>query len=685
MKTTLAYVAATIAGVAIVLWGCRETPSASVSPRLDEGDRTPAADLGASSTPAAATAQQGSQQAHLRRLPGMDCLVNQFGIRVKVLVAKRGVCCIDRVPGGAPTGLPLRFFGIYFVFAVSPEQGDIEYFQIGTTPRTDSIVGWVPASQVARWDTRVGARYRRIAEGRTPPLLVYRDKEALAELVKTGTTNAKPVARAAFNDEHTWMPWPIAETDQFTCDGKVHELVRLHFLGEFKEGADLGTPEEASTPSKQAYTPEELTRIKKGINKLEVVFCVDNTQSTQPFIEGIRAAVEQISRGLQSLSFKPDLRLGLLLYRDYVRSIMFHEGGQLSVTKSYPLHDDVEAFLRIVRPIREASASSEDWPEAVYDGVHAAVEGTRWSEDGLSHRVVILIGDNSAHEPGSPKNPRRITSEYLIWAAQQRKARIFSLCIHGGGGEGEQRVHWSQFDALARGTGGKCYPLGEAGKVVEQIGQIMESETAVVHTRSVVLEALTKAKAAGDRGTVATQVAAQTEVNVREVTEVMEFLEGAGVDIERLGPGVPSFATGWCLTQVQGVPILQKEVYVARAEVDMLLSELNALCVHLSPDLPRLGFSVGVGGRVNPTSFFATRRPEPMDIFLMAKGIPCSQGLLKLTRSDIEHMPEEQRAILRDKMARQIVPALTNARNDDRYFRFVDDLEFGWVPESNLP
>jgi len=166
----------------------------------------------------------------------------------------------------------------------------------------------------------------------------------------------------------------------------------------------------------------------------------------------------------------------------------------------------------------------------------------------------------------------------------------------------------------------------------------------------------------------------------------MEVLDGAGVDLARLRPGVPAFATGWCLSEADGVPLLGKEVFVARSELDRLLSELNELCVHLAPDFAKQAFQAGMGGRLaNPMSFFTEYRPEPMDVFLMAKGIPCSQGVLRLTRTEIEHMTEEQRAVLRERIARQVVPQLTNARNNSQYFTYLNDLEFGWISESLLP
>ncbi len=612
------------------------------------------------------------------RLPGMECLVNQYGIRRKVIVTQPNVRCLSDPSGGISTGPTLRFFMPYFVFDVSPEEGDIAFFQIGPTPQRDSIIGWVAASQATPWDTRVGARYQRTRGTRTPPLLVYKSYEALEELVKNKTTEQQPIARANDDGSRTWMPWPIAETRRFHWQERAYEFVRLNFLGEFREGGQLDDPA-VQARAEGAYSAREIDEIKGDVKKLDLVFCMDTTQSTTPHINAMRDAVRMISRQLHDLPFRPDLSCSLVEYRDYVEGIMFSdESGNPSPVKVYSLETDLQRFLKRVASVREASGSSLDWPEAGYDGLHAALTRPQWRGGDLSTRVVVLIGDNSFHPPGSPNNPRGISGQDIIQLANRHNVRIFSLLVKGGGNAQERRRHRDQFSELAEGTGGECLELEGAEKIVAHIREILQKETAIVHTRSTVLDALAEGKTKD-------QIAAERQINIREVTEVMEFLAGGGVDLDRFQPGVPTFATGWCLVETGGVHLLDTEVYVARAELDMLLSELHSLCVHLSPDLARRAFRTGVGSRVNPMSFFAEHRPEPMDIFLMAKGIPCSQGLLKLTRSDIEHMSEERRAVLRERIARQVIPQLTNVRNADNVFTWLDDLEFGWIKESLLP
>jgi len=45
---------------------------------------------------------------------------------------------------------------------------------------------------------------------------------------------------------------------------------------------------------------------------------------------------------------------------------------------------------------------------------------------------------------------------------------------------------------------------------------------------------------------------------------------------------------------------------------------------------------------------------------------------------------EEGRARLRAELSLKVVPQLVNASTDDRYFTYVDDMEFGWIRESLL-
>ena len=124
--------------------------------------------------------------------------------------------------------MELLYFRPYYVFDVYPSSGPVQFFKVGTTPRKDSVKGWIPVSAAAIWDHRVAARYRRSSGRRMPPLTFYSDKQAVVELAKTGRTSASPLARVAYDSgaDRTFMAWPIMESDRVEVDGTAG-VIRL--------------------------------------------------------------------------------------------------------------------------------------------------------------------------------------------------------------------------------------------------------------------------------------------------------------------------------------------------------------------------------------------------------------------------------------------------------------------------
>jgi hypothetical protein len=214
---------------------------------------------------------------------------------------------------------------------------------------------------------------------------------------------------------------------------------------------------------------------------------------------------------------------------------------------------------------------------------------------------------------------------------------------------------WTQFTDLAKRTKGECFGISDAPALVERVRRILEATASIQGVRAVVVPELGKGK------TVA-QIAGERDLDIRKVTEVMEFLKGAGVDVTQLGVGNPTFATGWALMEVRGTPILEREVYLARSELSLLLGVLNVLCERLaSPEgVLNLARFAGDSRADGVLSFFEGKEPAPLDVWLMAKHIPVGRSsILRLTESEIRHMPEEKRFALRERLERQIIPALT--------------------------
>lgn len=642
------------------LVGCGAPPPAAVT--------DPLAALPELGEPAAKRPSRESEYAY--HLPGLDCLVDENGILRKVLVIQRGVRATPRPGAGVETGHSLKFFFPYYVFAVvADDENGPEHYQIGSTPRRESILGWVGRDVVAPWDNVVGVRLA----GKTP-LLVYPTLEAVQERVTTGSTKTPPLARAHFSSRTHWMPWPVVATQRIPHAGKTYEALHIHFLGKFAPGGALAT--ETADPTDARYTPQEIEQIKQGIRRIDLVFCCDNTASTRPFMDAIRAAILRIAREVGATQ-GVKLRVGLVLYRDYVPGILF-PGDRVTFLED--LTEDLDEFCRRIAQMTEATEGSAGLPEAVYDGVDAALTQASWSDDLLTTRALILIGDNSAHEPGSSGNPRGLTRQDLAAQARTQHVPIFALSVDGRGDEQERSRHRDQFRALAEDSGGEFHRLDDAERVVAQVRQITEQHARTIKDRIRGVDQLT-----GDSPNPSTETHAP-EMSDEEISAVMEFLTRAGIDPSRLAQG-PAFSSGWILTETpEGARLVESYHYLARGELDMLNGELHHLALVGSPDLGRKLLQTKVGSALDPRSYFAVpARLIPMDIYLQSQQIPCPNGILTLTREEIDHMSEEARVRLANRI-HELLPELTRLRNDNQVFRNIGDgVDMGWIRTELLP
>lgn len=632
-----------------LLVGCQGVP---------ESPSAPALAIKATPTPKAGT--EISDQAY--RLPGMDCLVNEHGIRVKVQPVRPGVCPTDKVPDGKVTGEALRTFQPYYVFDTSPHKGTPRYYQIGKSPRRESLLGWVHANGVARWDTRVGERLRRVPGTPLPPLLVFGDKAPLVELIRTGSTAVEPIARPTWTAERAQMPWPVAEFAQVTVEGQTHELVRLNFLAEFRDG---------TTQATGTIVPVDWTQVQTGIRMIDLVFVLDVTGSMGPYIAATRSTVAAITEGVRRLPGQPDVALGLVAYRD-------HDSNSGFVTRPIDLDTNFDRFTANIATL-QASAGG-DAAEAVYDGLDDALEKITWRGNGLSARVIVLIGDASAHEPGDAQNPKGLSRDSLVEKAQRHRVKICTLAAADPNANADRKRQQEQFRDLAARTGGTTATIDRASVVIDHIKGLLAATSQEVEVRGEVVKGLKEGKSPGD-------ISASEGIELRKVTEVMEFLKGAGIPVGPASAGMPQFATGWALSEFRGVPLLEREVHLAREELEVLVSGLSTLCVRLTPKFGEQIFEVGTGGRINPMeSFLKGDLPDTMDVFLMAKGVPVGRSsILRMTPADVRHMPEARRLELRDRIIRSILPELLRVRNQNDLWSYRDSVEFGWIPERLLP
>jgi hypothetical protein len=269
----------------------------------------------------------------------------------------------------------------------------------------------------------------------------------------------------------------------------------------------------------------------------------------------------------------------------------------------------------------------------------------------------------------------------LVQKAKQDNIKVMSLCIEGGGGPAEQKLHRQQCEQLSRGTGGECFHFGQTDDLIGTIRSLHAAESEVVIDRAATVERLVNGKSVEQL-----RLEAERDDEVRRFTSVMEFLKSRDIDPHGLGRGVPTYATGWVIGEVMQKRVLETKVFISRPELALLQSELIALCEGLSSDLAVQARNIGIRARLDPTTWIGGRTPEAFDVYLEKKiHIPSYRGLLRFHRHDLDSWSEARRAELRHQLRNEVIPAIGRILSDDATFRNFNEFEFGWVLEAIFP
>jgi len=147
-------------------------------------------------------------------------------------------------------------------------------------------------------------------------------------------------------------------------------------------------PEE---PQKEAPPPpaDDRTSAKIGAaieakpgQTLDLVVCLDTTESMVPYIDDIKKNLGPIIRE-RVAGFK-SFRVGLVLYKDYWPDDY--------ITRKYPFTSDIAAFERSLKSI--SVFGGRDIPEAEIEALYAAATEFDWLAD---RRQIIVVTDAAPH------------------------------------------------------------------------------------------------------------------------------------------------------------------------------------------------------------------------------------------------------------------------------------------------
>ncbi len=179
--------------------------------------------------------------------------------------------------------------------------------------------------------------------------------------------------------------------------------------------------------------PPEVTQVPKVRPRIEVVFALDTTGSMSGLIDGAKRKIWSIAHFIASGQPKPDLRVGLVAYRDK---------GDEYVTRFYDLTDDLDTMFEHLSSFEAAGGG--DTPEHVSKALYDAIYRASWSKDQGVLKQVYLVGDAPPHTDYNDG------FDYRKIATHANELGIHINTIRCGGDRQTQLV-WNEISSAASG------------------------------------------------------------------------------------------------------------------------------------------------------------------------------------------------------------------------------------------
>ncbi len=145
----------------------------------------------------------------------------------------------------------------------------------------------------------------------------------------------------------------------------------------------------------------------RGLRKvgLDVALVIDATDSMQFVIDSVRSRLTKLVSLLRKLV--PTSRIGIVTYRDR---------GEEYVTRWVDLSFSTPKLKNFLANLHADGGG--DWPEAVYEGMDAAVNDLSWRK--RSRRVVVLVS-------GSPPHPESMSGVLSLAQGFQSRGGVVSV------------------------------------------------------------------------------------------------------------------------------------------------------------------------------------------------------------------------------------------------------------------
>ncbi len=159
--------------------------------------------------------------------------------------------------------------------------------------------------------------------------------------------------------------------------------------------------------------------------QLDVLFLIDATGSMGDEIERLKANIVSVSEQIAELPGDPDVRFGMVVYRDR---------GDEYVTRTFEFTSDVEAFTDGLADV--VADGGGDTPESLGAGLDDALETPAWRADDTV-KLVFLVADAAPHLAGEAGYEDEPDYAAELVDAAGRGVKVFPIASSGLDEQGE--------------------------------------------------------------------------------------------------------------------------------------------------------------------------------------------------------------------------------------------------------
>lgn len=179
---------------------------------------------------------------------------------------------------------------------------------------------------------------------------------------------------------------------------------------------------------------------------VEVVFVLDTTGSMGGLIETAKEKIWSIASSMASADPAPDIRIGLVAYRDR---------GDDYVTKITDLSSDLDSVYATL--MQYQAQGGGDGPESVNKALFDAVNNISWSQGDKVYKSVFLVGDAPPHMDyyDEVQFPQTLT------AAKRKNIVVNTIQC---GSASDTTLQWQQ---IAQQSQGKFFNVAQNGNGVQ--------------------------------------------------------------------------------------------------------------------------------------------------------------------------------------------------------------------------